>query len=95
MNYIIHVDNYNFKRIFILSDLIHKKENIFNNINFEDFFPKLSEAVRNGIEKFWEKEVVLNLFALNNYKNIRDEYIVKNSDFFKVLNFLFRFQNII
>ena len=65
-----------------MSDLIHKRKNIFHNINFEGFFPKLAEAVKGGVEKFWETEIVIKLFALNDYKNIRDEYIIKNSDFF-------------
>ena len=61
---------------------MHKKENIFNNLNFEGFWQNIETAVKGAVERYWEKEVSLNLFAVNDFKSIRDEYLIKNTDFF-------------
>ena len=76
------MDIYDLKRILQLSDLIHKRENIFHNINFDGFWRNLTEAIRGATERYWEKEILISLFAINDFKNIRDEYIIRNCDFF-------------
>ncbi|MBQ8476512.1 hypothetical protein IJ531_05560 [bacterium] len=65
-----------------MADIKQKKENIFHNLNFEGFWLKMSEVIKDAIERYWETEILLNLHALNDFKNIRDEYIIKNTDFF-------------
>ena len=67
---------------FFVSDLTHKKENIFHNIDFTNFWQNLSEAIKGATERYWEEETNVILFAINDFKNLRDEYFVKNNDFF-------------
>ena len=63
-------------------DLIHKRENIFQNIDFINFWQKLTEVLKDAIERYWEKEIALSFFAINDFINIRDEFFVKNIDLF-------------
>ncbi|MBR2069267.1 MAG: FliM/FliN family flagellar motor switch protein [Candidatus Gastranaerophilales bacterium] len=65
-----------------MADIIYKKENVFHDLNFEGFWLKLTESIKDAVERYWETETVISLFALSDYKNIRDEFFVKNSDFF-------------
>ena len=65
-----------------MSNIIHKKESIFHNLNHLCFWPELTETIEDAIERFWETEVELSMLAINNFKNYRDEYFIKNSDFF-------------
>lgn len=61
---------------------MHKKENIFDNIDFTGSYSKLTELLKNAVERYWECEINLNLFAINDFKDFRDEYFIKNTDFF-------------
>ncbi|MBR1617042.1 FliM/FliN family flagellar motor switch protein, partial [bacterium] len=61
---------------------INKKINIFKNVDFHSFFPQSAQIIKEAIETYWECEIQLILFAINDFKNIRDEFIVKNIDFF-------------
>lgn len=65
-----------------MTDLINKKENIFHDIDFVTFWQKMTEVLSQSIERYWENEILFNLLAVNDFKNIRDEYLIKNSDFF-------------
>ncbi len=65
-----------------MSDLIHKKENIFHDKNFELFWHDLTETIKGATERYWEKEVLLKLLAVSNFRDIREEFIIRNSDFF-------------
>lgn len=60
----------------------YKKENIFKDVNFLDFWAKLTELLRSSIERYWECDININLFAINDFKNFRDEHFIKNTDFF-------------
>ena len=62
-------------------DIIHKKDNTFCNIDFESFWQNLTEVLKGAIERYWEKDITLSLFAVNDFKNIRDEFLIKNTDF--------------
>ncbi len=61
---------------------IYKKENIFNNIDFSGFWSNLTEILKNAVERYWECEINLSLFAINNFKDFRNEYFINNTDFF-------------
>ncbi len=63
-------------------DIAHKKDNVFRNIDFISFWQDLTEALKSAVERYWEKDISVNLAAVNDFKNIRDEFIIKNTDFF-------------
>ena len=59
-----------------------KDKNIFNNINFNLFGDMITETVKVAVEKYWEQEAEITLKAVNDYRELRDEKLVKNIDFF-------------
>ncbi len=62
--------------------VLKKKKNIFYNLNFDAFFPQLRETVKNAVEKYWELESSVYIQAINDFREIRQESLVKNLDFF-------------
>ena len=60
----------------------HKNENIFNNININAFNDKITQAVKDAVEKYWEQDVCVILQALNDYRELRQEILIKDMDFF-------------
>ncbi len=74
--------NSNLKTDIVVADIIHKKENIFHNLDFQGFWQNMTEAVKDAVERYSEYDVDVSLFAVNDFKNIRDEYFTKNVDFF-------------
>lgn len=58
------------------------QENIFNNIDFEAFENETTKAVKDAIEKYWEKDVTLSLQSINNFRELKEEKTLKGMDFF-------------
>ena len=58
------------------------KEKVFNNIDFCDFSQKMTETVKEAIEKYWEKDIKINLQSVNDFRELREEKIIKGMDFF-------------
>ena len=58
------------------------KEKAFNNIDFCDFSQKMTETVKEAIEKYWEKDININLQSVNDFRELREEKIIKGMDFF-------------
>ncbi len=59
-----------------------QKKNIFYNLNYDIFFPQLKEVVKNAVEKYWEVESNVYIQAINDFREIRQETLIKNLDFF-------------
>ena len=59
-----------------------KIANIFNNVNLTAFKNNLVEAVKEAIGKFWEQDTEILFQAINDYREIRQEILIKNMDFF-------------
>ena len=59
-----------------------KKENIFYNKNINVLVSTLEQALKSAMETFWELDCIVRLLALNDFKNLRDEFLIKNIDFF-------------
>ena len=59
-----------------------EKNNVFKNINFESFFQNFIQIIKQGFEKFWEAEIDLQLLAINDFKSLREEFFIKNLNFF-------------
>lgn len=60
----------------------NQKKNIFHTLNFNSFFPQLSAEVKGAVEKFWEIDTPVALQAINNFKDVRDECLISDLDFF-------------
>jgi len=58
------------------------KEKVFNNIDFCDFSQKMTETVKEAVEKYWEKDIKINLQSVNDFRELREEKIIKGMDFF-------------
>ena len=58
------------------------KENIFANKNINHFVSQFDETVRDACEKFWEHNARLTITALSDFKDIREEIIISETDFF-------------
>lgn len=61
---------------------MRNKQDIFHNIHFQGFFIKSPEVIASSISTYWETDVDLILLAVNDFRNIRDEFFAKNIDFF-------------
>ncbi len=59
-----------------------QKKNIFHTLNFNSFFPQLTQEVRSAVESFWEIETPVALQAVNNFKDVRSECLITDMDFF-------------
>ena len=55
---------------------------IFQNNDFTGFTASIMEAVHIAIEKFWEQDVKLKIRAMNTFRELRDEKLIKGVDFF-------------
>ena len=62
--------------------MINKKKNIFENINFKSFASQICEVLKDAFEKFWEQDVKITLQAVNDFRELREEILTKNIDFF-------------
>ena len=62
--------------------VFNNKKNIFYNLNFHAFFQDLIEAVKSTVEKYWELETLCTIQAVNDFKEIREEYLIQGIDFF-------------
>ena len=58
------------------------KENIFNNIDFKTFEHEMTEVIQNAVEKYWEKDIKISLQSINDFRELREEKIIKGLDFF-------------
>ena len=59
-----------------------KIENIFTNKNFNIFANQVCEALKSAVESFWEQDTKVILQGVNDFREIRDEKIIANIDFF-------------
>jgi flagellar motor switch protein FliN len=62
--------------------VLNKTINIFENIDFNAFSMQIGETVKNACEKFWEQDIKISMQAINDFREIRDEKLVSNIDFF-------------
>ena len=58
------------------------KQNMFNKINFIPLNQGMVEALKSATEKFWEQDVRVLMRAINDFRELRDEAIIRNLDFF-------------
>ena len=58
------------------------KEKTFDNVDFEAFGQKMTEAVRDAIEKYWEKDIKIYFQSINDFKELREEKTIKGLNFF-------------
>ncbi len=70
------------KRVFTLSV---KNKNIFNNLDLSKFYEDITNVVASAVEKFWEQDVKVTLRAINDFRELRDEKLVENINFFSSL----------
>ncbi len=62
--------------------MLNKTINIFENIDFNAFSMQMGKAIKDACEKFWEQDIKISMQAINNFREIRDEKLVANIDFF-------------
>lgn len=62
--------------------MLNKTVNIFENIDFSAFSMQIGEAVKGACEKFWEQDIKISMQAINDFREVRDEKLVSNIDFF-------------
>ena len=62
--------------------MINKKKNIFENIDFKIFASQIGEVIKDAFEKFIEQDIKVSLQAVNDFREIREEKLTKNIDFF-------------
>ena len=60
----------------------NKIQNIFHDKNFNIFTSQFCEALKSALELFWEQDAKITLQAVNDYREIRDEKLISNLDFF-------------
>ena len=60
-------------------------KNIFQNVDFSKFSNDITETVGAAVEKFWEQDTKIVLKAINDFRELRDEKLVKNINFFSSL----------
>ena len=58
------------------------KQNIFNNVNIKETAFAFADLCASAIQKFWETDVDVKLFALNDFRELRDELLISKVDFF-------------
>jgi len=62
-----------------------KTNNIFNNINLNTFCDSVSQILKGAVEKYWEQDIQVKTLAFNDFKEIRQEALISNIDFFSSL----------
>ena len=60
----------------------NKIQNIFHDKNLNVFTSQFCEALKSALELFWEQDAKITLQAVNDYREIRDEKLISNLDFF-------------
>lgn len=55
---------------------------MFKDVNFDAFIAPLTLAVKGAVEKFWEQDVDVRIQAINDFRELRDEKLIQNKDFF-------------
>ena len=60
----------------------NKIQNIFHDKNLNVFTSQFCEALKSALELFWEQDAKITLQAINDYREIRDEKLISNLDFF-------------
>ena len=59
-----------------------KVKNIFENKDINILASSMCEVLSGALENFWEQDVNILLQAINDYRELRSEKLVKNIDFF-------------
>lgn len=59
-----------------------RNEKLFHKFDFSTTTSKILEGVHEAIEKYWEQENQIQLRAINNFFDFRDELLIRNQDFF-------------
>ena len=62
--------------------MLNKTINIFENIDFNGFSMQIGTTIKEACEKFWEQDIKISMQAINDFREIRDEKLVSNIDFF-------------
>lgn len=60
----------------------NKTKNIFEDKNLNIFVSQICDAFKSAFESFWEQDTKLILHAVNDYREIREEKLISNTDFF-------------
>ena len=60
----------------------NKVQNIFQDKNLNIFSSQSCDVIKSALELFWEQDVKVILQGVNDYREIRDEKLVSNIDFF-------------
>ncbi len=59
-----------------------KSKNIFHNINFNALKTSYQEVIKSAIEKYWQIDINIILEAVNDFRELRQELLTVNTDFF-------------
>ena len=70
--------SYNHKK----SKMPQTKAKVFDNIDFGIFGQEMTETLQGAIEKYWEKDIKISLQSVNDFRELREEKIIKGLDFF-------------
>jgi len=62
--------------------VLNKTKNIFHDKNINAFVSQINNALKSACESFWEQDTKLILQAVNDYREIRNEKLISNIDFF-------------
>ena len=62
--------------------MIKQGKNIFSDIELNSFCSSMKTSIKDAIEKYWEQDVNVALQAINDFRELRDEFLTKNIDFF-------------
>ncbi len=62
--------------------MLNKTINIFENTDFNTFASEIGGAIKGACEKFWEQDIKIAIQAVNSFREIRDEKLISNIDFF-------------
>ena len=62
--------------------MLNKTKNIFHDKNINAFISQINNALKSACESFWEQDTKLILQAVNDYREIRNEKLISNIDFF-------------
>ena len=60
----------------------NKVQNIFQDKNLNIFSSQSCDVIKSALELFWEQDAKVILQGVNDYREIRDEKLVSNIDFF-------------
>ena len=62
--------------------MLNKTKNIFDNSNYNVFASQICEALKGAFETFWEQDVKVKIYAINDFREIRNEKLISRTDFF-------------